>query len=58
MLTDDKSKESQFAGDRGSIESKIIKLKTKTKIEFEHLHVKTKNGNEDVIINKGLMMAL
>ena len=58
LITADKLKASQFSGDGGSITSNISELESKTKIEFEYLHVKTKNGNEDVIINKGLMMAL
>ena len=58
LLTADKLKAIQFAGDGGSIASKNIGLESNTNVEFEHVHVKTTNGNEDTIINKGLTMAL
>ena len=41
LLTGDKLKSSQFAGDIGSIIRKIIELESKTIIEFECDHVKT-----------------
>ena len=40
FLTSNKLKASQFAGDGGSIISRIIELERKTKTEFEHAHVK------------------
>ena len=41
LIIADKLKESQFAGDGGSIIRKIIELESKTIIEFECDHVKT-----------------
>ena len=58
FLTCEQVKSSQFAGDRGSIISKIIVLENKTKIEIEHAHAKTKAVNEDAITNKGITMVL
>ena len=51
LLTSEKVKAIQFAGDGGSIISRIIALESKTKIEVEYL-------NDDAIINKGVTMVL
>ena len=56
FLTADKLKSNQFAGDGGSIVSNIIELESKTKFLFDYENVKTKKGNENTIVNKGLIM--
>ena len=49
LLTSEKVKASKFAGDGGSMISRIIALERKIKIEVEHAHAKTKTCDDDAI---------
>ena len=51
-------KVSQLVVDGGSIIRKVIGPENKSKIEFECAHVKTKNVEDNIIINKGSIIAL
>ena len=56
LLASETLKESQLAGDGGSIVSRIIESESKLKIESEYVHVKTNNNEENAIENKVLEM--
>ena len=57
MVTSERLKASQFAGDGGSISSKMLEVEKKSNIEFEHIHVRKTEGSENVE-NEGLKMVL
>ena len=57
MVTSERQKDSHFAGDRGSIISKMLEVEKKSNIEFEHFHVRITEGSGNVE-NEGLKMVL